>query len=126
MKFFDANFWIALFDADDSQHNKAVRLFDKEPGFAITEYCVLETATILTLKCGKETAIRFLTHIGDNADVTVVLSTPVFYDGTVRLFQEISDKKLSFVDMSLLVLSEFHDVITFDKALVRAIELQRK
>ena len=126
MKFFDSNFWIAYFDRNDSQHNKAVELFKKESVFSVTEYCVLETASILSLKRGKQTAADFLAHIEDNADVTVVLSSPVFFDETIKLFQEIKSQKLSFVDVSLLLLSESHDIVTFDKALARAIESQKK
>lgn len=126
MKFFDSNFWIAFFNDDDSQHDKAVKIFEKEPNFAITEYCVVETASILALKRGKRAAADFLAHIGDNADVTVVLSSPTFFDETIQLFQEIADRKLSFVDISLLLLSESHEIITFDKALTKAIESQKK
>lgn len=126
MKFFDSNFWIAYFDRNDRQHDKAVELFKKQPNFAITEYCVLETSSILAIKRGKSAAADFLSHVKDNADVTIVLSSPTFFDETVSLFQETDDRKLSFVDISLLLLSESHDVITFDKTLTRAIKAQRK
>ena len=126
MKFFDSNFWIAFFDADDSQHDRAKTLFDREQHFSITEYCALETATILDRKGGKDAAGTFLRYIRNNADITIIHSTPKFFEATISLFETAEKKGLSFVDVSLLLLSESHDVITFDKALAQAIESQKK
>jgi len=38
------------------------------------------------------------------------------------MFQKLSEPHLSFVDVSLLVLSQKHEVVTFDKKLEQAIK----
>lgn len=125
MKIFDSNVWIAFFNKNDSQHVKAVRLMEREPSYTLTEYCALETASILSVKSGQNVASAFLDHINDNMDVTILYSSSQFFEETVRLFQSLDENKLSFVDVSLLLLSRDHEIITFDKALSRAIAAQR-
>src|SRR3989344_535951 len=121
MKIFDSNFWIAFFDKDDSQHVKAEEIMRREPALIITEYCVLETASILARKAGKEPAKSFLEFIESNADISIWHSTRELFEATIKLFRDLKDKKLSFVDVSLLHLSRSYEVITFDQALEKEI-----
>lgn len=126
MKIFDSNFWIAYFDKNDSQHKKAVAVFERESSFLVTEYCILETASILARKAGKENAEVFLDNVFENRDISVLYSHRNFFAGTVESFRKSKNKNLSFVDMSLLYLSREHEVITFDKDLEKAIKKHAK
>lgn len=125
MKIFDSNFWIAYFDKNDSQHKKAVVIFEREPAFLITEYCILETTSILSRKSGKANAETFLDTVFENSDIVILYSHQSFFAGTVESFRKSKNKNLSFVDISLLYLSGEHEVITFDKDLEKAIKKMR-
>ncbi len=125
MKIFDSNFWIAYFDKNDSQHKKAAVIFEREPIFFITEYCILETASILSRKSGKANAEVFLDNVFENDAITILYSHQGFFAGTVESFRKNKNKNLSFVDISLLYLSSKYEVITFDKELEKAIKKMR-
>ncbi len=122
----DSNVWIAFFAEDDSQHEKAVQIFIREPKITVTEYCVLETATILINKTNEDVANRFLDHITENEDVEILYSSQHSFQETMRVFREKNGKKLSAIDASLLYLSMEHEVITFDKDLEKAIKKHTK
>ncbi len=126
MMVIDSNVWVALYDKADSQHVKAIDLSTSFVEVVFPEYVILETCTVLLTKAGKDVAEQFLAYILDSAEVTILYSSPEFFHATAQLFRLPTSKKLSFVDVSLLMLSEFHEVITFDKNLARVIEAQRK
>lgn len=126
MKVFDSSFWVAFFDISDSQHEKAEKMMREEPFLAITEYCFVETASVLAKKAGAEAAKRFFEFIGSNSDISILYSTENFFRSAGVLFCSVGGPKLSFVDVSLLYLSHSHEVVTFDKALEKEIrKLQR-
>lgn len=122
MMILDSNVWIALYYEEDSQHKKALRLAPSFLRIAIPEYIILETSTILLVKVGKEASEKFLDHVFDNREITILFSTREFFQETVKVFREKNDKKLSAIDASLLHLSAEHEVITFDKDLEKAIK----
>ena len=126
MMIIDSSVWIALFNERDSQHDKAVSKSASFADVALPEYIFLETCTLLLSKAGRDVTEQFLAYVLDSADVAILHSSPEFFQATARLFRRPTNKKLSFVDVSLLVLAESHDIITFDKTLARAIESQRK
>lgn len=121
MMILDSSVWIALYNEADSQHAKAVRLAASFSDIALTEYVLLETATLLRAKAGDETAEYFLEYALDNADVAILYASRELFGDTVSLFRQMKGAKLSFVDASLLHLSDTHEVVTFDAALEKAI-----
>lgn len=118
----DSSVWIALYNELDSQHDKAKKLAISFSNVAIAEYVVLETCTILQNKAGIEAAEKFLAFALDNSDVTILHLSPEFFNKIAHTFRWLMHKKLSFVDISLLLLSESHEIVTFDKALTRTIK----
>ena len=122
MTILDSSVFVALYNESDSQHQKAVRLSASISDIALSEYILLETCTLLLAKAGADVAERFLEYSLDSADVTILFSSPDFFRGTAHLFRRLKNKKLSFVDVSLLLLSKSHEVITFDRALEKAIK----
>ncbi len=121
MKVLDSNIWIAFLNKKDSQHQKAVKLFDVlDSKVIIPEYIILEVCSILVLKVNKETADNFLKMIFLNKDVEVLFSDNFLKVADFFISKKI--KKLSFIDIFLLYLSDDYEVLTFDKDLQKAIK----
>jgi predicted nucleic acid-binding protein len=122
MTLFDSNIWIAYLNKNDSQHKKAVSLFNKlDEELLITEYIILEVATVLAMRVDKKLANNFLEIVLDNTDIQVLTSSGDFFAKTVDYFISYKDNDLSFADVSLLALSRIYDVYTFDKELEKRI-----
>lgn len=123
MKIFDSNIWIAFFNEEDSQHKKALDLFNSpEYPIAITEYAIVETCNVLLSKATKRDADLFLQFVLDNEDVVFLLSDESLFSETVSRFRQLDGQKLSFVDISLLCFSDVHEVVTFDRRLSKELK----
>jgi predicted nucleic acid-binding protein len=122
MVILDSNIWIARFDADDQTHEKAEKIFAEFDlrDIVVTEYIVLEVTTILKQKKEHVLAERFLDFLED-FDM-VVLESEEFYTKTKRKFRMLQKNHLSFVDVSLLALSEEYEVVTLDKHLKKLLK----
>ena len=117
----DSSVFIAYLNENDSQHKKALLIFKNlsVESILISEYVLLEVLTVIQNKVSKSQALKFKNFIIENFSDSILRSDDFFGD-TFDLFGENSGK-LSFVDVSLLVLSKKYEVITFDKNLKRAI-----
>lgn len=123
MIIFDSNIWVGFFDEDDSNHQKAKQVFNTtQQKVFVTEYIILETTTILAQKKSKEAANEFLEKISVSDRVEVFPSSKKFLDEVVNFYLSQKDRNLSFVDYSLLFLSQKAKVVTFDKRLKKEIE----
>ncbi|OGG52474.1 hypothetical protein A3H16_04065 [Candidatus Kaiserbacteria bacterium RIFCSPLOWO2_12_FULL_53_8] len=117
---FDTNVWIALLHEADSQYRKAqelVRTLATEE-VLVPEYVLVEVSAVLKRYERNAEAIVFVKRVLGNAGSFIPAG--VLAHETSVLFEERNDK-LSFVDTALLVLSREYRVITFDKALARAL-----
>ena len=117
----DSSVFVAYLNENDNQHKKALEIFknlDINKMF-ISEYVLLEVLTVIQNKVSKSHALKFKNFILDNFSDSILRSSD-FFDDTLDLFGANSGN-LSFVDVSLLVLSKKYEVITFDKSLKRAI-----
>ncbi len=119
MKILDSNIWIAFFNIEDSQHNKAQKIFKvlENEKIIITEYIILEVASVLLNKAGRGVANTFIEMAIDNEDVELLLSDEDIFKITLMRFQQGFKKKLSFIDASLVCLSGEYEIMTFDKDL---------
>lgn len=116
----DSNVWLAYFIEDDSQHDKAVVVFSNiTETILMPEYVLLEVSTLLRSKKHNVKAVDFCRKMITNRE-TFLHSMPLVGE-TADTFCKRNDK-LSFVDTALLVLSKEYTVITFDKALQKAIK----
>jgi len=125
MTLYDTNVWVAYFNRDDSLHAKAAKLFaehEQRTRIALPEYVALEVATVLAVRRGKAEADHFLDYALDNEQIEILFSSPSTFQAAVRAFQKQPSKALSFVDAALIVLGKEHTVITFDKALQKALK----
>ena len=117
----DSSVWIAYINPYDSQHEKALKLFknlDIEV-FVIPEYVLLETLSIIQMCVGKKYANNFLEFA--KSEDAIILESSMYFKSVLEIFPGRS-KKLSFVDLSLLYLSKYYEVISFDKSLNKAIK----
>ena len=123
MVILDSNIWVAFFDEYDSTHQKAVNIFaSMTEKVLITEYIILEAVTIISQKKNKGVANKFLEKISVSENIKVHSSSQEFLDEVVNFYLEKSNRSLSFVDYSLLFLSQKIQIITFDKKLKKEIE----
>lgn len=119
----DANVWIAYFHENDTQYKKAQKIFQELSGkILLPEYIIMEIATILGHHAGNDFVNRFFDHIENNNAITIVLTEQTFFLRSISEFRKINMKKFSFIDCSLLLLSESYPVITFDNALHKEIQ----
>ena len=120
---FDSNVWIAFLNKEDSQHEKAVQIFqENEDKVVIPEYVVLEVSSVLQIRANQSLANKFLQKISQSTNVEILLSTQELFLATNVLFQSQKKGKLAFTDCTLLALSEKINVITFDLNLQKAIK----
>ena len=118
----DSNVWIALFSKKDSQNTRAEKFYDEiEGGIIVPEYVILETVSIVSVKVSKKTADGFLEYILNNKDIYILYSNEDFLGEVLNFYRKISNNHLSFVDVTLLCLAKYYQVVTFDKKLDREI-----
>lgn len=113
----DSNVWIALFVEYDSNHQKAKNILKKlnNQKVLITEYVILEAATVILNKINRKKASDFLEYVLNHDKIELYKDEQLFTKTSQKFSELISD--LSFVDVSLLHLSGKYQVISFDKKL---------
>lgn len=118
----DSNIWIAYLNKNDSQHRKAVSFMSEvKEGVLITEYIILEVATVLAMKIDKRAADSFVDFVTNNRDIEVLSSSGDNFYKTLDFFLKYKKNNLSFIDLSLLALSKKYQVFTFDRNLEKEI-----
>lgn len=119
----DSNVWIAFFNPDDSNHQKARKVFSTvQENIGIPEYVLLEVATILAQKIGKDIANQFMQMAMANEDAEILFSSKEFLESVADFYVSQKNEKLSFVDYSLLYISSQTKIITFDRILEKEIQ----
>ena len=122
----DSSVWIAFFKQDDSQHQKAEGVLAQAPSaqVVVPEYVLVEVATALKQR-GYQTAAKEFVAMVMHEGRSIFLPSDALARETSTCFCERSDK-LSFTDTALLTLSREYRIITFDKALARAIVAEQR
>ncbi|MBI4359999.1 MAG: type II toxin-antitoxin system VapC family toxin [Candidatus Jacksonbacteria bacterium] len=122
MTILDSNIWIAFFYDPDTLHAKARKLVKAiSAPIILPEYVCGEVCTVLSQRGGKQLADRFVDTVENNEDVIILPFEHEDFWNTLALFRKQSQKTLSFVDISLLYLSDLYSVETFDTQLGKAI-----
>ena len=125
MTILDSDVWIAYFNTNDSQHLKARKVFEKiSDKIILTEYNILEISSVLLLRASKAVADSFLDIVLNNADIAVLASNEHFFNRVIKRFLEFKKSSLSFVDVSLVVLSKEYEVVTFDEKLKKVLNVK--
>ena len=116
---FDSNVWIGYFNTADTTHAQAKAYFKKynRKDIILTEYVLLEVATVLKQKIGSAATNKIITIVLQTENIKLLPSSE-FFSATLAKFLESKDKNLSFVDVSLAVLSSDFTVVTFGTILM--------
>ncbi len=119
--FIDSNFFCALYNPADSQHQKALKiagiLRKKTPLIFISNFIFLEVVTIISQRIGRQAAVQIGGHLMDENKVKMININPQLNRQAWEFFQQIESKNMSFVDVSIpVVLSAegIKNLLTFD------------
>ncbi len=113
----DSSVWVALYLDFDSNHDKAIGIYENIKGkIAITNLVMEEVVTVLTYKHSREQSDNFIKFIISNSDIDFI-----DYDfKNVLSFHLNHSHKISLTDSSLIFLSKKNNtkIYSFDKKLV--------
>jgi predicted nucleic acid-binding protein len=114
----DADFLIALFVQDDSNHKKAFEIYNSFDSsyFVFTNLAIYETATVLSRKLEHDDAIFTLESIRNRFCNPIVFDTKWESD-IFDIFNSYSKKNISFFDCSCLFIAQKfnYKIASFDK-----------
>lgn len=128
MKILDSNIWISYIIKDDINHKKANEIFDnlENEVIYISEYIIIEITTILLQKWWKDITNLFIKMYKNNTNIKIIYVSQILFNNFLNFFVKNNYNKLSFIDQSLLYLSKEFEIITFDKNLIKEIEINKK
>lgn len=126
MLILDTSFLFALFVAQDDFHEQALLLAKESEGQLLScSFLVFqEFMTLLMSKVGSTFAVKINNDLlGPDSPLQLLKMDEEFFEESNALFRTLSPHKLSFVDVSLIVLSRNLEakVLTFDKGLEQAL-----
>jgi len=120
----DSCVWVAYLHTEDSQHKKACALLNgSQVPIRVPEYVLVEVVTVLSQKKQRQQAVAFMERVLSDADVFMP-AHDVAHE-TAKQFRAKENAKLSFADCALVVLQQTCEVMTFDRALSRALTTRR-
>ena len=119
----DSNIWIAYLDQKDERHEKAEEMYDQlDDDIIFPEYIYLEVGSFL-IRRKKEASFALFAEIAEqNVDIQLLPSSPEFFYEVRKKFRHLQSHRLSFVDVSLLVLSRSYTVMTFDQTVYKLLK----
>lgn len=120
--FADSNFFIALFNPQDSLHQKAFkvvqRLQKENPQLYISNFIFLEIVTVLTQRASRKVAVSFGSHLLEDGKLKIIHVDQRLNKMSWEIFKEIGRKNVSFVDSSILAVMRtegINKLLTFDE-----------
>ncbi|MBI3335456.1 MAG: PIN domain-containing protein [Candidatus Portnoybacteria bacterium] len=126
--FVDSNVFIALFNKDDSLHERAVKLWHslrkRNYRVCVSNFVVSEVITVLSQRVGKEIAIEFAVTMYENErrETSIIYSSERIERKALEYIKSIPSKNFSFVDatiFAILELYEMKNLASFDKVFRR-------
>jgi predicted nucleic acid-binding protein len=118
--FADSFYYLALVNANDAAHDRAVRLSETLTGSVVTTAWVLtEVADALTAPDERPGFLRLLATLRDDPEVTIVPPDEELFEAGIDLYSRRSDKQWSLTDCISFVVME-------DMALVEALTADRR
>lgn len=119
MIFVDTSAWYALEVEDDANHTRAgkflTELRTRRYGSLLTsDYVLDETATLLWLRRGSDTALAFLDKINRSSSIHIVWIDDSIFWKTVDFMKERKDKRWSLTDFtSFLIMKQMNTANAF-------------
>lgn len=123
--FLDTNILVALYNREDTLHQKAVNIFQelakRKAKLVVSNYVLLEIFTILSQKAGKKKAIEFGKMIKDQKPFLIKRINEDLEEKTWNVFEKVKDKNLSYVDCSIItvILGGDYQLVTFDQKILK-------
>lgn len=121
MKILDTSFIVSLFLLQDSNHQNAIELFEKniDEQLLLPEQVLQETLTVTLYKAGIEKCKKVYERLTSNEQISLVRFTQTEIDEITNIFLAQSGK-LSFPDFSVIYLSKKSKskILSFDKDLL--------
>jgi len=119
--FLDSNFLIALYNSDDTLHQRASelssRVMDGSQRLVMSNYIWLEVVTVLSQRSGRATANAVGNNILSAGQISIIHIGDAMHNDSWEIFQNIDKKNVSFVDCSTLALLRHRGIeslLTFD------------
>lgn len=119
--FIDSNYFISLFNAEDSLHLQAKsiskQLQQDEIELVCSNYIFLETVTVLSQRGSRQLSITAGTHLQNSPRLEITPITPHLHQLSWQIFQKIGRKNTSFVDCSIIAVIQAEGIsklLTFD------------
>ena len=122
--FVDSNVWIAWFNKQDFDHDKAKKLIQNLPPASLlltSNLVIYEVLTVLSIRADRKKALKFgewfFPLVSSRAINEVFIDEPLEYQ-TWAYFEKIKQKNISFADCaSVVVAKEFgaREILTFDR-----------
>jgi predicted nucleic acid-binding protein len=129
--FIDSNYFIALYNPQDKLHEQAqaiaMQLKQQNPQVYLSTFTFIEITTVISQRVGRRASIAAGKDLLNDDNFTFIHSTKELEKRSWEIFQEVSQKNVSFVDCSIVATMRFEDIatlITFDNE--DFIPLQRK
>ena len=121
--FVDTSAFYAAKDPSDQHHAQAVAFMESvrrnlSLRLVTSNFILDETLTLVRMKLGHETAVRFGHQIRESRIVEVIHITEALEERAWQIFQKYSDKKYSFTDCTSFAVMEglsVWDAFTFDR-----------
>ncbi|PIU68771.1 hypothetical protein COS81_02740 [candidate division WWE3 bacterium CG06_land_8_20_14_3_00_42_16] len=111
--FIDASAFIALWNADDTNHKAAITksqtLVQENAQVFTSNIVVCEVLTVLSLRISKQKALEFGETVFDNGLNVVLIDEDLQHDSW-EIFRKIAGKNVSFFDCTAFALMQSVDV----------------
>lgn len=116
----DADFFIALYKRDDTNHARAVKLLEKigaeKTNLALSILAYSEITTVLSQRVSKAVARNFIKDFGASG-AHIVHTSDALVKGANAIFEAQRSKNVSFTDagnIALMRAGEFDSLVSFD------------
>lgn len=119
--FIDANYFCALYNKEDSLHDKAASLSYslRDYYLVVSNFVLVETYTILSQRVSKDLVKNFRKHIFVKGNYEIVWIDQILEEKVWEIFKSIKDKNFSYVDASILAIiqkGEIKNLLSFDES----------
>jgi predicted nucleic acid-binding protein len=109
--FADTFYYIALLDAKDSAHERAVRATrELNSATVTTAWVLLELANALSASRHRAVFARFLDHLRANPDVIIYEAEKELFDRGVEIYRDREDQQWSLTDCISFVVMQREDL----------------
>jgi predicted nucleic acid-binding protein len=120
--FIDSNYFIALYNPQDKLHEQAttlaIELTKQNPQVYISTFTFIEITTVISQRVGRIASIEAGKELLNSDDFSFIHGSKELEKRSWEIFQDVSQKNVSFVDCSIIAAMKFEDIptlITFDK-----------